>query len=555
MTDTNKETDNYDNTEELLNVCAELKRGLSRLSFVGMGLSEELDKQLASLRSIIKKEGDLKEIKGAIDRISKILRTLDDNEDNKEIANVDKRLDLLSQLLNKQLPKPLKKQLKQVQKKSPSDDSNIVIRSIANVIESYIASVETDLLSAKKMQSSSEYPSTEKKKKGFFSWLFSKKEKKEDIKNQLHNDNLNKQTAQIISSKNDHHLPQKVRDSLQLLVDQLSSMDGYSEIADLLNEEIEKINKIEQLSAILEMITGAFIEVSDQEHVQFEKFLKTLNSRIVRVNDFISQTLSFSKETNQDSQQLNLDLSGNISDIKDTLSNSETIGEAKDAVFLHMDNIINRINRFCEKQENNSDVLVSQMDKLSEQLRATEDEATRLKDDLAEQRVRAQTDPLTHLPNRYSYNERLTQEYNRWRRYRHPLTLVIGDIDLFKRVNDDHGHAFGDKVLKTIAAFLGDSIRESDFVARFGGEEFVLLLPETAIVDATRAMNKIRSGICKLEIMHEKENIPVTISFGISEFESNDTTKAVFERADKALYRAKEKGRNKVCCQRSKTTG
>ena len=81
---------------------------------------------------------------------------------------------------------------------------------------------------------------------------------------------------------------------------------------------------------------------------------------------------------------------------------------------------------------------------------------------------------MTNLPNRYSYNERLTQEYNRWRRYRHSLTMVIGDIDLFKKVNDEHGHSFGDKVLRIIATFLSDGIRESDFVARFGGEEFTV---------------------------------------------------------------------------------
>ena len=327
-------------------------------------------------------------------------------------------------------------------------------------------------------------------------------------------------------------------------------MDGYAEVAGLLNQEIDKISKIDQLSSILEMITGAFVEISDQEHVQFEKFLKTLNTRIVRVNDFIAQTLEFSQESNNSSRQLNSDVSGNLSNIKDSLSNSKTLDEAKSSVVLHLDQILAQINGYCDAQKNNSDVLVSQMDKLSEQLRATEDEASRLKDDLAEQRVRAQTDPLTGLPNRYSYNERLTQEYNRWRRYRNPLTLVMGDIDLFKEVNDKYGHAFGDKVLKNIAGFLAAGVRESDFIARFGGEEFIILLPETGIVDATRAINKLRQGIFKLEHLHKGEIVSVAMSFGISEFENHDTAKVVFERADKALYRAKEKGRNLVCCQR-----
>jgi len=528
-------------TETLLGVCSELKRGLSRLSYVGMGVTKDLDKELAKLRKIIKQEGDIEEIKSVIDSISKILRTLDDKSNEKAITDANDRLDLLTLLLKKQLPKSLKRQLKSVQKKSRKSDGAMIIGSIADVIHSYVSEIESDLDIRKKSEK-------KKKKRGFFASLFSSDQAQKEPENEKNN----VEHSPSYENKNSSNLPQKVRDSLQHLIDQLSSMDGYSEIADLLNAEIEKVQNIEQLSSILEMITGAFIEVSDQEHIQFEAFLKTLNTRIVRVNNFINQTLQFSQETNKDSKQLNLDLTGNISDIKDSLSGSQTLEDVKSSVFVHMDAIVNQIDQYCIKQERNSEVLVSQMDKLSEQLRATEDEASRLKDDLAEQRVRAQTDPLTHLPNRYSYNERLTQEYNRWRRYRNPLTLVIGDIDLFKNVNDEHGHSFGDKVLNNIASYLSSSIRESDFVARFGGEEFVILLPETAIVDATRAMNKIRSGIAKLEFEDKGNIVPISMSFGISEFENDDTTKAVFERADVALYRAKEKGRNKVCCQRAK---
>jgi len=534
-----------ENTQALLNVCSELKRALSRLSYVGMGSSEALDEQLAKLRKIIKQEGDLEEIKTVIDTISKLLRTLDDDSENNEVTGANEKLDLLSQLLNNPLPNALKKDLKQVQKKSKNADAANVLHSIAEVIQSYVSQLENDLAQGNS-------PRPVKKKQGFFSLLFSKGKTAGNTEEE-NIESVNQDKSTKMQSDPSSYLPQKVRDSLQLLIDQLSGMDGYSEIAQRLNQAIENIDQIEQLSSILEMITSAFIEVSDQEHVQFEKFLKTLNSRIVRVNDFINQTLKFSQGSSANSNQLSLDLSGNLTNIKNSLSNSENLKEAKTAVFSHMDSITNQINQYCIKQENNSEALISQMDRLSEQLRATEDEATRLKDDLAEQRVRAQTDPLTLLPNRYSYNERLTQEYNRWRRYRNSLTLVIGDIDFFKNINDQNGHDFGDQVLKVIAEFLLAELRESDFIARFGGEEFVILLPETGIVDATRAMNKLRQGISKLSIDNNGEDISVTMSFGISEFDNHDTTKDVFVRADKALYRAKEKGRNRVCCQRVKT--
>ena len=545
-----------DDTNALLDVCNELKRSLSRLSYVGMGVTDDLDKELATLRRIIKKEGELADIKSSIDKISQLLRTLDD--DDQDVSQANERLDILAVLLDKKLPKSLKKELKSVQKKTVHEDASSIMNSIALVIQSYIAEVEKSQKHAavadKGNNAGSEAQHSGNQKRGFFASLFGKKEQPEEPKTSEQGGEQAKskaapQKVEIV----DYSLPQKVKDSLQLLIDQLSRMDGYTEIANSLNYEITNIEKIEQLSNILEKITSAFIEISDQEHIQFEKFLKTRNNRIVRVNDFINQTLQFSQESNKDSKQLNLDLNSNLSDMKTSINNSANLDDAKNAVFSHMDSLISQINQYCIKQESSSEVLVAQMDKLSEQLRATEDEATRLKDDLAEQRVRAQTDPLTNLPNRYSYNERLTQEYNRWRRYRHALTLVIGDIDLFKSVNDEHGHAFGDHVLKTIASFLSESIRESDFIARFGGEEFVLLLPETGIIDATRAMNKIRSGVSKLAVKNNGTMVPITISFGISEFEKDDTAKAVFERADSALYRAKEKGRNLVCCQRAKS--
>jgi len=541
----NTESNELD-TESLLEACSELKRGLSRLSFVGMGLSGDLDKELAQLRKIIKHDADVSEIKISLDGISKILRTLDDDQDEQAIANANSKLDVLTLLLKKELPSALRSGLKSVKKKAKSKDASEIMRSIADVIGNYVSDVESAVSIDEK---------SGKKKSGFFSSLFSKNddEKIDFHENNNANEMDNDATKEPLTEKLlGSYFPQDVKDSLQHLIDQLSSMDGYAVLADSLNEEISKIFKIEQISAILEMITSAFIEISDQEHVQFEKFLKTLNVRIKRVNDFIEQTLEFSQSTSSDSQQLNTDLTGNLSNIKNSLTSAKTLDEAKDAVFDHMDTIVGQINEYCSKQESNSDELVSKMDQLTEQLRATEDEASRLKDDLAEQRVRAQTDPLTSLPNRYSYNERLTQEYNRWRRYRNSLALVIADIDFFKRVNDDHGHAFGDLVLKEIAAYLGAGVRESDFIARFGGEEFVILLPETEIADATRAMNKLRVGIAKMEIKDGDNVVPVTMSFGISVFENDDTTKTVFERADKALYRAKEKGRNLVCCQRGK---
>ncbi|PHS16800.1 MAG: hypothetical protein COA86_11070 [Kangiella sp.] len=539
--------------------CAELKRHLSRLSFVGMGLSDDLDSSLAKLRVLIKKDAPQKDLKAKINDISKVLRNLDDEPQSSPSPSSTPtgNIDLIEILTQQKLPIRLKSNLTNANKQSKNKDANSIMVSIAKEIKKYI----DDLESLAKEQDNSD--SSDENKPGFFSSLFSKigsDKPKDESDDSLDSDFESKsstpktQKIALDNGKKDlaqNLLPADIKNSLQHLVEQLAGMDGYKEIAGLLETEINKIQTISQLSSILELIASAFIEISDQEHMQFESFLKSLNKRIVRVNSFISKTLEFSQGNEQDTKQLNLDLSQDIFSIKESLSDSKDLAEAEDKIVIRMDKMLSQINQFCSKQQSQSSELISQVAKLKEQMVATEDEATRLKDDLAEQRVRAQTDQLTNLPNRYAYNERLTQEYNRWRRYRNSLTLVIGDIDLFKAVNDTHGHAFGDLVLKKISTCLHAQIRESDFVARFGGEEFVILLPETSLIDATRAMNKMRQSISKINLENNGEKIEVTMSFGISEFTNDDTTKSVFERADSALYRAKEKGRNRVCCQRA----
>ncbi|PCI66025.1 MAG: hypothetical protein COB38_10540 [Gammaproteobacteria bacterium] len=539
--------------------CAELKRHLSRLSFVGMGLSDELDSSLSKLRVLIKKDAPQKALKANINDISKVLRNLDDEPQNAPSSKANENIDLIDILTQQKLPIVLKSNLTNANKNSKNKDANSIMVSIAKEIKKYI----DDLESLTKEQGNSNSNTSNNNKPGFFSSLFSKKssdKSKDESDDSLDSDFESRsstsktQNVALDDRQKDltqHLLPADIKSSLQHLVEQLAGMDGYKEIAGLLETEINKIQTISQLSSILELIASAFIEISDQEHMQFESFLKSLNKRIVRVNSFISKTLEFSQGNEQDTKQLNLDLSQDIFSIKESLSDSKDLADAEERIVVRMDKMLSQINQFCSKQQTQSSELISQVAKLKEQMIATEDEATRLKDDLAEQRVRAQTDQLTNLPNRYAYNERLTQEYNRWRRYRNSLTLVIGDIDLFKAVNDNHGHAFGDLVLKKISTCLHAQIRESDFVARFGGEEFVILLPETSLIDATRAMNKMRQSISKISLENNGEKIEVTMSFGISEFTNDDTTKSVFERADSALYRAKEKGRNRVCCQRA----
>lgn len=160
------------------------------------------------------------------------------------------------------------------------------------------------------------------------------------------------------------------------------------------------------------------------------------------------------------------------------------------------------------------------------------------------------TDDLTGLYNRRHLNTHLIREFEHCKRYKTALSCIMLDLDHFKQVNDSHGHEFGDEVLRSVSALIKESVRSSDYVFRFGGEEFVVLLPETKKEGAMRTAEKIRSTIAAAHIQNSQRTISirVTISGGVATFQAGDEYAAnnLINLADKALYTAKETGRNRI---------
>lgn len=162
----------------------------------------------------------------------------------------------------------------------------------------------------------------------------------------------------------------------------------------------------------------------------------------------------------------------------------------------------------------------------------------------------AQTDELTGMPNRRHILNRLNDEFLRARRYRHPFCLSIIDIDHFKLVNDKYGHPVGDEVLRHLSAFLQSHLRSQDMVGRLGGEEFVILFPETEAAAAMLVLSRIREALQEECLEYVASGFSYTFSAGLAAI-SPDLTEdciALMARADKALYRAKHAGRNQVAC-------
>jgi diguanylate cyclase (GGDEF)-like protein/PAS domain S-box-containing protein len=156
----------------------------------------------------------------------------------------------------------------------------------------------------------------------------------------------------------------------------------------------------------------------------------------------------------------------------------------------------------------------------------------------------ANIDALTELPNRRAFDDVFQQEVARIGRYDRPLCVAIGDIDHFKTINDTFGHQIGDFVLRKLAEFMRKSLRTTDYVARWGGEEFTILLPETQLDVAERLLNRLRTDIANYVIPEIGQS--VTLSFGVTACTKSDDADALLQRADRALYTSKQTGRNQV---------
>jgi len=163
-------------------------------------------------------------------------------------------------------------------------------------------------------------------------------------------------------------------------------------------------------------------------------------------------------------------------------------------------------------------------------------------------RVKASMDSLTGLHNRAEILRVLERELNRMHRHGYAMSVLMIDVDHFKRINDQHGHPAGDEVLRNIGAILQRTMRSYDEIGRYGGEEFIAVLPETTLNQALIAAERIRACVEESQVRYNKLTFNLSVSIGVvSSFGEEDTPQGLIERADMALYAAKQAGRNCVC--------
>ena len=338
----------------------------------------------------------------------------------------------------------------------------------------------------------------------------------------------------------------KICDDLQRLINELDFAGGFgSNLKKIRQRLLQGIEGHELVDICLQIINNV-IEGAREERLASKTFLHSIAEELNNIADKFDNSLVDNNNINN--KQINLleSLKERIDILDLDISTSENLEETK----LHVQQGLEIISSSIQQQEQ----LLQEKIRLEQQIKAVQNQLEELKKEtlLHTQRLEAQQhklylDSLTQVYNRTALDERFKLEFKRWQRYQTNTTIAIIDIDHFKNINDSFGHIAGDKALKIVARALQKSIKGKDFIARFGGEEFVVLLADVAPHEIQVILDKLRNTIKNIPFRFKGEQVSITISIGVTQFSTDDSnTVEPFERADKALYAAKSSGRDKV---------
>ncbi|MFO1389689.1 GGDEF domain-containing protein [Cellvibrio sp.] len=353
----------------------------------------------------------------------------------------------------------------------------------------------------------------------------------------------------FLSASNNSELPKKFVEQITQVINQfLTGLEKEAPMVKKVQAIRERINSAttaESFIKTLEELRDLMMQSYLSANQAFATYLKNVNQELADIYSLVGGAVETEASRRNASDALQSSVRHEMQELESSAESATDLAQLKNLVQSQIGNIRQALDQY-QHSEQTSNQLASQLEALSSKIKIMEDEAEKNRTVLEKQRHKALHDPLTELPNREYYNERANYEYHRWQRYKRPLTLAVFDIDYFKKINDSHGHQAGDRVLKVIGRSVAKRLREVDFFCRYGGEEFVAIMPETSLSDAMSVLDTIRAAIANAAFNYKEQPIAITLSIGVTEFKAGDDLDTAFARADDALYAAKSSGRNCV---------
>ncbi|WP_073526424.1 diguanylate cyclase [Pseudomonas fluorescens] len=330
------------------------------------------------------------------------------------------------------------------------------------------------------------------------------------------------------------------------LLEDLSLPERHQPQAEAMRERLAHGLNWYELLPILDDLAVLMLAVTDSGQHEFEAYLKQLNERLEAFQGHLQVASEGHADSSLAARELDTQIREQVDGLQSSVQDAADLDSLKQVLESHLEGLLGTMDEHQQQRDLREQEVAARLKGLAERVANMEQEAQGYREHLEVQRQKALIDPLTGLPNRAAWSERLDYEVNAWHQRGNSLSLAMLDLDHFKRINDGYGHLAGDKVLKIIANVLRKRLRPTDFIARFGGEEFVLLMPDSALADALAVGEVLREAIAACPFHFKGEPVTITVSMGVAQFQAGERSDLALKRADEALYRAKAAGRNQV---------
>jgi diguanylate cyclase len=524
-----------------------LRRALVRVTVVAEGQDQELDLILNRLRE---------ELRGGIKGdLTSLFTALDQQAIKFETSKDESALSIREAIHN--IVKPLQKLKPSRNSKKTIDDFLSQLPARSKKVRLYPALLEQLSIIQKEVLEQIEQPKT-----GFLDKFLGAKKEPENIADEAANHNsqtlsaadwvypkpedLKSENSTLSANSNNYLTAEFITGISAVLTAFLSNLENEIAIktqAESIRLQIEHGLAADAVIPTLENLRNLVMEAYLAANSAFANYLNSVNLELSEIYSIVGNAVRENQTQSQAGEALQASMIQGMQQLEKQAANATDLTQLKSQVKSQIDHIKQALDSY---QQSAKFSLGDQLEELSKKIKTLETESEKNRENLETQRRKALSDPLTELPNRQAYNERAVTEVQRWQRYNRPLTIAIFDIDNFKKINDNYGHQAGDRVLKVIGRSIAKRLREVDFFCRFGGEEFVALMPETTAEIAIPVLDKIRDAIANAAFNYKEQPLSITLSIGLTEFRDKDSLDSAFERADQALYKAKQSGRNQI---------
>lgn len=327
----------------------------------------------------------------------------------------------------------------------------------------------------------------------------------------------------------------------------LQSLGSETTAAADLIARLPKVQSDSELAAVLEKAVEAIRAHGDAlatERLQAAAVLADVTARLEEMAGYLTASGDEARSRFSDSTAVNDDVISQVRELTAEAHSATELRALQTLVTARVETVTQHVLNFRSREEQRLSEHTERAERMRGRIADLERETQELHSKLDRERYGARHDPLTLVGNRKSFDERFAQAMSRRALSDAPVAVLLWDLDNFKLINDTYGHRAGDRVLKTVATSFVSGLRPEDFVARIGGEEFVILLAGLPFAKAQQIADELRQAVAALRFHFRGAPVRITASCGLTELRPGDSGTAVFDRADAALYRAKNGGKN-----------